>query len=138
VGGRIGIIGAGVLEGGGLSHHLYLDAIHVKLRTDGRVQTQAVYLALALTLEGEKELLGLWVGEAEGAKFWLSVLTELRNRGVQDILIASIDGLTGFPEAIESTFPRTRIQLCIIHMVRGSLRYVSYKDRKAVGMSGFP
>ena len=112
---------------------VYLDAIHVKMRPAGHVQTQAVYLALALTLEGEKELLGLWVGEAEGAKFWLSVLTELKNRGVQDMLIASVDGLAGFPEAIESVFPKTQVQLCIVHMVRGSLRYVSWKERKAVG-----
>jgi len=112
---------------------VFLDAIHVKLRASGQVQTQAVYLALALTLEGEKELLGLWVGEAEGAKFWLSVLTELKNRGVQDILIASIDGLKGFPEAVETVFPQTQIQLCIVHMIRGSLRYVSYKERRAVG-----
>lgn len=111
---------------------VYLDAIHLKLRRSGHVETQAVYLALALTLEGEKELLGLWVGEAEGAKFWLSVLTELKNRGVRDILIAAIDGLKGFPEAIESVFPKTQIQLCIVHMVRGSLRFVSWKERKAV------
>ena len=111
---------------------VYLDAIHVKMRTSGHVQTQAVYLALALNLSGEKELLGLWVGEAEGAKFWLSVLTELKNRGVQDMLIAAIDGLTGFPEAIESVFPKTQVQLCIVHMVRGSLRFVSYKERRAV------
>ena len=87
---------------------VYLDAIHVKVRSRGHVQTHAVYLALALTLEGNKELLGLWVGEAEGAKFWLSVLTELKNRGVNDILIAAIDGLKGFPEAIESVFPKTQ------------------------------
>jgi len=111
---------------------IYLDAIHVKMRNSGHVQTQAVYLALALTLEGEKELLGMWVGEAEGAKFWLSVLTELKNRGVQDLLIAAVDGLTGFPDAIASVFPKTQVQLCIVHMVRGSLRYVSWKDRRAV------
>ena len=111
---------------------VYLDAIHVKVRSQGHVQTHAVYLALALTLEGNKELLGLWVGEAEGAKFWLSVLTELKNRGVKDVLIAAIDGLKGFPEAIESVFPKTQIQLCIVHLVRGSLKYVSYKERKAV------
>lgn len=111
---------------------VYLDAIHVKLRTSGQVQTQAVYLALALTMEGEKELLGMWIGEAEGAKFWLSVLTELKNRGVQDMLIAAVDGLTGFPEAIESVFPKTQVQLCLVHMVRGSLRYVSWKERKIV------
>ena len=112
---------------------VYLDAIHVKMRTAGHVQTQAVYLALALTLEGDKELLGLWVGEAEGSKFWLGVLTELRNRGVRDILIAAIDGLAGFPDAVENVFPKTHVQLCIVHMVRGSLRYVSWKERKAVG-----
>lgn len=111
---------------------VYLDAIHLKLRRSGHVQTQAVYLALALTLSGEKELLGLWVGEAEGAKFWLSVLTELKNRGVRDLLIAAIDGLSGFPDAIASVFPKAQVQLCIVHMVRGSLRYVAYKDRKAV------
>ena len=111
---------------------VYLDAIHVKVRSRGHVQTHAVYLALALTLEGNKELLGLWVGEAEGAKFWLSVLTELKNRGVNDILIAAIDGLKGFPEAIESVFPKTQVQLCIVHLVRGSLRFVAWKERKAV------
>ncbi|MDE2877872.1 IS256 family transposase [Candidatus Palauibacter soopunensis] len=111
---------------------VYLDAIHVKVRSRGHVQTHAVYLALALNLEGNKELLGLWVGEAEGATFWLSVLTELRNRGVEDILIASIDGLKGFPEAIESVFPKTQVQLCVVHLVRGSLRFVSWKERKAV------
>lgn len=111
---------------------VYLDAIHLKLRSEGHVQTLAVYLALALNLEGQKELLGLWVGEAEGAKFWLSVLTELKNRGVDDILIAAVDGLKGFPEAIEAVYPRTRVQLCIVHMVRSSLRYVSWKERKAV------
>ncbi len=111
---------------------VYLDAIHVKVRSRGHVRTHAVYLALALNLEGNKELLGLWVGEAEGAKFWLSVLTELRNRGVEDIPIASIDGLKGFPEAIESVFPKTQVQLCVVHLVRGSLRFVSWKERKAV------
>lgn len=111
---------------------VYLDALHVKLRTHGQVQTQAVYLALAITLDGQKELLGLWVGEAEGAKFWLRVLTELQNRGVQDILIACVDGLAGFPEAIESVYPATQIQRCIVHMVRNSLRYVGWKDRKRV------
>jgi len=111
---------------------VFLDAIHLKLRRAGHVETSAVYLALALTMEGEKELLGLWVGEAEGAKFWLSVLTELKNRGVEDILITAIDGLAGFPDAIASVYPKTQIQLCIVHMVRGSLRYVAWKDRKLV------
>ena len=111
---------------------VYLDAIHVKLRTAGHVQSQAVYLALAINLQGYKELLGLWVGEAEGAKFWLSVLTELKNRGVQDILIAAVDGLKGFPDAIEAVFPKTQVQLCIVHLIRSSLRYVSWKERRAV------
>ena len=111
---------------------VYLDAIHVKVRSRGHVRTHAVYLALALTLDGNKELLGLWVGEGKGAKFWLSVLTELKNRGVEDILIAAIDGLKGFPEAIESVFPKTRVQFCIVHLVRGSLRFVAWKERKAV------
>jgi putative transposase len=111
---------------------VYLDALHLKIRTDGRVQSRAVYVALAVTLEGKKDLLGLWIGEAEGAKFWLNVLTELHSRGVRDILIASIDGLVGFPEAIGSLFPKTEVQLCIVHMVRNSLRYVPWRDRRAV------
>ena len=111
---------------------VYLDAIHLKLRTEGRVQNQAVYLALGINMDGYKELMGLWVGESEGSKFWLNVLTEIKNRGVQDILIACVDGLKGFPDAIESVYPKTEIQLCIIHMVRNSLRYVSWKERKAV------
>jgi transposase-like protein len=111
---------------------VYLDAIHVKMRSSGHVQNTAVYVALAINLEGNKELLGLWVGEAEGAKFWLSVLTELKNRGVEDILIAAVDGLKGFPEAIESVYPKTQIQLCIVHMIRNSMRYVPWKERKKV------
>jgi putative transposase len=111
---------------------VYLDAIHLKLRSNGHVQTQAVYLALGITMEGEKDLLGLWVGESEGAKFWLNVLTELKNRGVRDILIACVDGLKGFPEAIGNLFPKAEVQLCIVHMIRNSLRYVSWKERKAV------
>ncbi len=111
---------------------VYLDAIHLKIRTDGRVKSRAVYVALGINMEGHKELLGLWLGEAEGAKFWLNVLTELSNRGVQDILIAAVDGLTGFPEAIGSVFPKTEVQLCIVHMVRNSLRYVPWKNRRAV------
>lgn len=111
---------------------VFLDALHLKIRTDGRVQTRAVYLALAIDLTGQKQLLGLWLGENEGAQFWLRVLTELNNRGVQDILIAAVDGLTGFPEAIASVFPKTEIQLCIVHMVRNSLRYVPWKNRKAL------
>jgi putative transposase len=111
---------------------VYLDAIHLKLRRDGHVQVQAVYLALGINLEGQKELLGLWVGESEGSKFWMSILTELKNRGLQDILIACVDGPKDFPEAIESIFPKTEVQLCIVHMIRNSLRYVSWKERKIV------
>lgn len=111
---------------------VYLDCIVVKVRQNKQVINKAIYVALGIDLEGHKQLLGLWIGETEGAKFWLSVLTELQNRGVQDILIACVDGLSGFPEAIETAFPQTRIQLCIVHMVRNSLKYVSWKDYKAV------
>ena len=111
---------------------VYPDAIHLKMRESGQVKNQAVYLALGINTEGYKELLGLWVGEHEGAKFWLGVLNELKNRGVKDILIACVDGLTGFPEAIETAYPKAQVQLCIVHMVRNSLKYVSWKQRKAV------
>jgi putative transposase len=111
---------------------LYFDALFVKSRQEGLVQTKAVYLALGVTLEGEKELLGLWLSESEGAKFWLAVFNELKNRGVQDCFIACVDGLTGLPEAIEAVFPKTQVQLCIVHKVRNSLRYVPWKERKAV------
>ena len=111
---------------------LYLDALQVKVKDQGAIRNKAIYLALGVGLTGEKELLGLWVSQTEGAKFWLQVLTELRNRGVSDIIIACVDGLTGFPEAIETAFPKTQVQLCIVHQVRNSLSYVSYKDRKAV------
>jgi putative transposase len=111
---------------------VYLDAIVVKVRHEGRVINKAIHLALGVNLSGRKELLGLWIAENESSKFWLSVLTELQNRGVKDIFIACVDGLTGFPAAIEAVFPRTRVQLCIVHLVRNSLSYVSYKDRQAV------
>lgn len=111
---------------------VYLDAIQVKVRDEGQVQRKAVYLALGVNLDGEKELLGLWIAQTEGAKFWLQVLTELQNRGVEDILICCVDGLVGFPEAIETVYPQTLVQLCIVHMVRNSLRFVNWKDRKAV------
>lgn len=111
---------------------VFLDAIVVKVRENGHVAKRSIYLALGITLEGQKELLGLWLGEAEGAKFWLQVMSELKNRGVQDILIAAVDGLTGFPDAISAVFPRTEVQLCIVHVVRSSLKFVPYKDRKAV------
>jgi putative transposase len=111
---------------------VYFDALVVKVRQDGRVINKAIHLALGVNLEGHKELLGLWMTPTETSKFWLAVLTELKNRGVQDLFIACCDGLTGFPEAIEAIFPQTTVQLCIVHMVRNSLSYVSYKDRKAV------
>ena len=111
---------------------VFLDAIHVKMRCNGHIQTTAVYLALAINREGMKELLGLWVGESEGAKFWLNVLTELRKRGLEDILIACMDGLKGFPEAVESIYPKTQAQQCIVHMIRNSLRYVNWKQRREV------
>lgn len=111
---------------------IYMDCIVVKVRQDGSVINKAVFLALGVNTEGQKELLGLWIAENEGAKFWLSVLTELKNRGLKDILIACIDGLKGFPEAINTIYPDTNIQLCIVHMVRNNLKYVSWKDYKAV------
>ena len=111
---------------------VYLDCIVLKIRQDKRVINKSVYLALGINLEGHKELLGLWLAETEGAKFWLSVLTELQTRGLKDIFIAAVDGLTGFPEAINTVYPLTKIQLCIVHMVRHSLKFVSWKDRKAV------
>jgi len=111
---------------------VFLDCIVVKIRQDKTVINKAIYLALGVNLEGHKELLGLWISENEGAKFWLNVLTELQNRGVKDILIACVDGLKGFPDAISTAFPQTQIQLCIVHMVRNSMKYVSWKDYKAV------
>ncbi len=111
---------------------LYLDCIVIKCHQDKRVINKAIYVALGINCEGRKELIGLWISENEGSKFWLSVLTELNNRGVKDIFIACVDGLTGFPEAINTVFPKTKIQLCIVHLVRNSLRYVPHKDMKAV------
>ncbi|HFT1681941.1 IS256 family transposase [Providencia stuartii] len=111
---------------------IWLDALHYKVKEDGRYVSKAVYTVLALNLEGKKDVLGLYLSESEGANFWLSVLTDLQNRGLKDILIACVDGLKGFPEAINSVYPQTQIQLCIIHMVRNSLKYVSWKDYKAV------
>jgi putative transposase len=110
---------------------VYMDCIHVKVR-DGAVRVKAVYLAIGITMNGEKEVLGLWLAQTEGAKFWLQVVTELRNRGVQDIFIACVDGLKGFPDAIEAVYPKAVVQLCIVHMVRHSLNYVSWKRRKEV------
>jgi len=110
---------------------VFFDAIHYKVRDDTKkVISKAAYTCLGIELSGRKDLLGLWVGEAEGANFWLSVLTELRNRGVQDILIACIDGLKGFPEAIQTVFPKTEVQLCVIHQIRNTLKYIASKDQK--------
>jgi putative transposase len=112
---------------------LYLDATIVKVRSEGRVVVnKSAYLAIGINIDGIKDVLGIWLEQSEGAKFWLKVMTELRNRGVRDIFIACVDGLKGFPEAIEATFPQAEVQLCIGHMVRGSLRFVSWKDRKTV------
>ena len=109
---------------------VFLDAIHYKVKEEGRVITKAAYTCLGIDLEGRKEILGIWVGESEGAKFWLRVYSELHHRGVKDILIACIDGLKGFPDAIRAVFPETEIQLCIIHMIRNSIKYVPHKHVK--------
>ncbi len=111
---------------------VYFDCIVVKIRQDKRVINKSIYLALGINLEGHKELLGMWISENEGAKFWLSVLTEFQNRGLQHLLIACVDGLSGFPDAINTTYPKAKIQLCIVHMVRNSLKFVPWKDYKAV------
>ncbi len=111
---------------------VYLDALVVKIRDSGHVRNKAIYVAIGVNIEGIKEVLGLWAGQAEGAKFWLQVLTELKNRGVQEVYVVAIDGLKGFPEAIETVFPDAQVQLCIVHQVRGSLNYVSWKHRKQV------
>ena len=115
---------------------LYLDALYVKMRHEGRVENRAVYVALGVDWDGRKDVLGLWSSGNEGAKFWLAVLTELKNRGVKDVLIACVDGLKGFPQAIESIFPETRIQLCMVHLMRASLNYVNWKERKLVAADG--
>jgi putative transposase len=111
---------------------VFLDALYVKIRHEGRVENRAVYVAVGINLEGKKDVLGLWTGATEGAKFWLSVLTELRNRGVKDIYLVCVDGLKGFPQAIETVFPEAQVQLCIVHMIRASLKYVTWQDRKQV------
>jgi putative transposase len=111
---------------------LYLDALYVKMRDNGHVQNRAVYVAIGINLEGCKEVLGLWTSANEGAKFWLQVLTEIHNRGVKDIFIACVDGLKGFPEAVEAVFRETQVQLCIVHLVRHCLNYVSWKQRREV------
>lgn len=111
---------------------VFFDALVVKGRTDGRVCNKSVYTAIGINMEGNKEVLGLWIADTEGAKFWMSIITELKNRGLEDILIACIDGLKGFPEAINSIYPKTRIQLCIVHMIRNSTKFVSWKERKVL------
>ena len=111
---------------------LFLDALVVKMRHEGRVENRAVYVAVGIDMEGHKDVLGLWTSASEGAKFWLQVLTEIRNRGVKDIFIACVDGLKGFPQAIETIFPQAQVQTCIVHLVRASLNYVGWKERKQV------
>ena len=111
---------------------IFFDALRVNIRDEGHVSKKAVYLALAIRLDGQKELLGMWIERNEGSKFWTGILNELKNRGVQDTLIAAVDGLTGFPEAVNAVFPETEVQLCMVHMVRNSVKYVPYKDRKEV------
>jgi len=111
---------------------LYMDALRVKVRDGGHIRNQAIHVAIGVNLQGNKEVLGLWVAQNEGAKFWLQVLTELQNRGVKDIFIACVDGLKGFPEVIESVYPKAEIQICIVHMIRASLNYTNWKQRKQV------
>jgi putative transposase len=116
------------------SHYpiVYMDALRIKMRDAGHIVNRAVYLAIGVNMEGRKEVLGLWSNKTEGAKFWLQVVTDLKNRGVEDIFIACVDGLKGFPEAIATVFPQTQVQLCIVHMVRNSLAYVSWKDSRKI------
>src|SRR5438445_458220 len=111
---------------------VFFDALRVKIRDEGMVKNKAVYVALALNPDGDKDVLGLWIDQSEGAKFWLKVMNELKTRGVNDILIAVVDGLKGFPEAITSVFPQTIVQTCIVHLIRNSLAFVSWKDRKTL------
>ena len=111
---------------------VYLDALRVNSRESGKNQNKALYIALGINMEGHKEVLGFYLSENEGAKFWMGVLTDLKNRGVDDIFIACMDGLTGFPDAVRAVFPQTKIQLCIVHMIRNSTKFVSYKDLKAI------
>lgn len=111
---------------------VYLDALRVNSREGGKNQSKALHIALGINMEGRKEVLGFYLGENEGAKFWMGVLTDLKNRGVDDIFIACMDGLTGFPDAVRAVFPKTKVQLCIVHMVRNSTKFVSYKDLKAL------
>lgn len=110
---------------------VFMDAVHFKVKTDGRIINKAAYVAIGINLDGKKDVLGIWIGENESAKYWLNIINELKNRGVKDILIASIDGLSGFSEAIRAAFPETEIQRCIIHQIRSSTKYISYKDLKS-------
>ena len=112
---------------------VFFDALRVKIRNEGLVSNRAVYLAIGVRCSGHKEILGLWIEQTEGAKFWLRVMSELRNRGVQDILIAVVDGLKGFPEAITSVFPKTVVQTCIVHLLRYSMHFASWKERRVIG-----
>jgi len=116
------------------SHYpiIYLDGIRVKIRDTGHILSKTIYIAIGIDMDGNKDILGLWVAKSEGSKFWLSIMTELKNRGVDDIFIACCDGLTGLPDAIGSVFPQTTVQLCIVHMIRNSLKYVAWKDYKNV------
>ncbi len=116
----------------GLYPIVFFDALVLKVRDEGRILNKAAYLAIGIGMDGLKEVLGIWIEKNEGAKFWLGVFTELKNRGLTDVLIACVDGLKGLPEAIETVFPQTEVQLCIVHMVRNSLKFVSYKDRKKI------
>jgi putative transposase len=111
---------------------VYFDALFVKVREDRSVRSRACYLALGVTVDGDREVLGIWWQETEGAKFWLAVLNDLRRRGVEDVLISCVDGLKGFPDAIEATFPQAWVQTCIVHLIRASLRYVNYRDQRKV------
>ncbi|VHP98722.1 transposase, mutator type; transposase, mutator type [Clostridioides difficile] len=107
-----------------------MGAIHYKVRSEGRIINKAAYIAIGVNLEGIKEVLGIWIGENESSKYWLKVLTDVKNRGVKDILITSVDGLVGFSDAIKAVFPDTEIQRCVVHQIRNTLNYVSYKNRK--------
>ncbi|VFB91009.1 transposase, mutator type; transposase, mutator type [Clostridioides difficile] len=109
---------------------VFMDAIHYKVRSEGRIINKAAYIAIGVNLEGIKEVLGIWIGENESSKYWLKVLTDVKNRGVKDILITSVDGLVGFSDAIKAVFPDTEIQRCVVHQIRNTLNYVSYKNRK--------
>ena len=111
---------------------VYFDAVGVKIRDEGLVRNKAVYLAIGVSCAGRKEVLGLWIEQTEGAKFWLSVMNELKTRGVGDVLIAVVDGLKGFPDAVEAVFPQATVQTCLVHLIRRSLAYVSYKERRAL------